>query len=126
MWGEEELSEDSYILAHDVGTTSNKTCLYRLGEQIELVDSALAAYPLYTLPNGGVEQEADDWWSGIVGATRTILGRTEIDFAQIRGMAFCATRAPARSAGQRVSARCLMWIWTIWRRSSILRMWRVN
>jgi len=84
------LSEDSYILTHDVGTTSNKTCLYRLGEQIELVDSALVEYPLYTLPNGGVEQEADDWWSGIVGATRTILGRTDIDPAQIRGMAFCA------------------------------------
>lgn len=81
---------ETHVLTHDVGTTSNKTCLYRIGQEIELVDSALVDYALTTLPNGGVEQDADDWWAAVCQATRTITGRSQIDPSQIRGMAFCA------------------------------------
>ena len=84
------MSKGAFILTHDVGTTSNKTCLYRLGPGIELVDSALADYPLYTTPGGGAEQDAADWWSAICQATRAVTGRCGIDAAQIQGMAFCA------------------------------------
>ena len=84
------MSEGAYILAHDVGTTSNKTCLYRLGEGIDLVDSALADYALTTTPEGGAEQDAQDWWSAVCKATRVVIGRSGIDPARIRGMAFCA------------------------------------
>ena len=84
------MHDHAYILTHDVGTTSSKSCLYRAGKQIELVDSAMADYALYTLPNGGVEQDADDWWSAVCTATRAIMARSGVDPAQIRGMAFCA------------------------------------
>jgi xylulokinase len=84
------MSEGAYILTHDVGTTNNKTCLYRLGETIALVDSALADYPLYTAPGGEAEQDAHAWWSAVCQATRTVIGRSGIDPAQIQGMAFCA------------------------------------
>jgi xylulokinase len=84
------MNEGAYILTHDVGTTSNKTCLYRLGEAITLVDSALADYPLYTTPGGGAEQDANDWWSAVCQTTRTVISRSGIDPAHIQGMAFCA------------------------------------
>jgi hypothetical protein len=43
-------NSEPYLLTHDVGTTGNKTCLYRLGAgRLELVNSALVEYPLYTL-----------------------------------------------------------------------------
>jgi len=80
----------AYILAHDIGTTSNKTCLYRLEDRIELVKTAVEEYPLYTLPNGGVEQNADKWWEAISRATRAVMQQSGIDPAEIQGMAFCA------------------------------------
>lgn len=83
-------TSETYILTHDVGTTSNKTCLYRIGDHMELVDSALEDYPLYTLANGGVEQNAEHWWSAICQTTQTIMGRSSISPTQILGMAFCA------------------------------------
>ena len=55
------MAEEKYFLVHDVGTTGNKSCLYRLGQQLELVGSELEEYPLYVLPNGGVEQQPDEW-----------------------------------------------------------------
>lgn len=93
----------TYILAHDVGTTSSKSCLYRLGDHLELVDAALEEYPLYTLPNGGVEQSADDWWAAISRATRTVMGRTGVNPTDIKGMAFCAQMqgfVPVAETGQ--------------------------
>ena len=84
------MSIGTYILTHDVGTTSNKTCLYRLGEGIELVESALADYALTTTPEGGAQQDAGDWWAAICKATRVVIGHSGIDPAQIQGMAFCA------------------------------------
>ncbi len=81
---------EAYILAHDIGTTGNKSCLYRLGERIELVDSALVEYPLYTLPNGGVEQKAGEWWTAVCQATKDVVQRSGIAPSEIKGMAFCA------------------------------------
>ncbi|HSV98280.1 MAG TPA: FGGY-family carbohydrate kinase [Spirochaetota bacterium] len=78
-----------YILAHDLGTTGNKSCIYRLGDAIELVDSSLVEYPLITTPDGGAEERADDWWNAVCLATRTIMERSGIRPAQIKGMAFC-------------------------------------
>ena len=88
--GEGPLKEKaSYILAHDLGTTGNKSCVYRIGEQIELVDSSLVEYPLITTPDGGAEERADDWWNAVCTATRAIIGRTGIHPSSVGGMAFC-------------------------------------
>jgi xylulokinase len=78
------------ILTHDIGTTGNKSCLYRFGERIELLDSALVEYSLYTLPNGGVEQKADEWWAAVCQATQMVVERSGIAPSDIKGMAFCA------------------------------------
>ncbi|MBL8120185.1 MAG: carbohydrate kinase, partial [Anaerolineae bacterium] len=51
------------ILVHDIGTTSSKSCLYRIGERLEILATALEEYPLYVLDNGGVEQDPELWWS---------------------------------------------------------------
>ncbi|MBN1122619.1 MAG: FGGY-family carbohydrate kinase [Anaerolineae bacterium] len=79
-----------FILVHDVGTTGNKSCLYRMGDRLELVDSALEEYPLYVMDNGGIEQDPDEWWGAIRKATRTLLERTKVTPESIRAMAFCA------------------------------------
>lgn len=80
----------THILVHDVGTTGNKACLYRVGETLELVDSHAVEYPIYVLKNGGVEQKVDDWWAAITKSTQQVLQTTGVDPQTIQGMAFCA------------------------------------
>jgi xylulokinase len=84
------MTATTYILAHDVGTTGNKSCLYRINNSIELVDSFLAEYPLYTFPGGGVEQKADEWWAALCNATAVIMKRSGVSAGDIAGMTFCA------------------------------------
>ncbi len=54
------------------------------------MDSAIEDYALYTFANGGVEQNADEWWKAVCQATQTIMNRNLLDPSQIQGMAFCA------------------------------------
>ncbi len=81
---------ETYVLVHDIGTTRNKSCLYRIGDHLELIATGVEEYPLYVLDNGGVEQDPDEWWAAICQATQIILSTTQIDPHQIKGMAFCA------------------------------------
>ena len=48
-------------IGYDVGTTGAKTCLFRLGERLELLGRAVREYPLHITPEGGSEQDPDDW-----------------------------------------------------------------
>ncbi len=79
-----------YIMAYDIGTTGSKACLYRVNDEIELVDSHLEEYPLYTLENGGVEQKADEWWGAICKSTKHVMECAGVDPRQIKGISFCA------------------------------------
>ena len=81
---------ETYVVTHDVGTTGNKSCVFRIGETIELIDSCLVEYPLYITPGGGVEQKADEWWAAICTATKTVMARSGIRPGQIGAMTFCA------------------------------------
>ena len=78
------------ILSYDIGTTGVKTCLYEVGKTIELTGSASEGYELYTLPGGGAEQHADEWWSSICKSTAALLKDTGIDPASIDGITFCS------------------------------------
>jgi len=80
----------AYLLGMDVGTTGVKSCLYRIADELSLVDAALVEYPLYVLPNGGAEQEPEDWWRAVCSATRTVVARAGVAPQGIAGMAFCA------------------------------------
>ncbi len=82
--------KETYVLAHDIGTTGCKSCLYRISDSIRLVDSCLEEYPLYTLANGGVEQKVDEWWRALCNATKKVMRRSPVRPAGISGMVFCA------------------------------------
>ncbi len=79
----------TFVLTYDVGTTGNKTCLYRIGKSIGLIESCVVGYPLHMTEDGGAEQHADDWWGAICESTQKILARTDIEPAAIEGIAFC-------------------------------------
>lgn len=81
-----------YVIAYDVGTTGLKTCLFDIDEnkQINLVADASMGYELYTLPNGGSEQDPDQWWEAMCVTTKELLERTGIEKERVQGISFCA------------------------------------
>ena len=81
-----------YVIAYDVGTTGLKTCLFDITEdkRINMVADASEGYDLYTLENGGSEQDPQQWWDAMCKTTGELLQRTGIEKEQIQGISFCA------------------------------------
>ena len=78
------------ILAYDIGTTGVKTCVFRIGERIELLAGVSGDYPLYVLPGGGAEQDPDDWWAAMRETTGQALARAKVPPGEIAGISFCS------------------------------------
>ncbi len=80
--------KSTIILAHDIGTTGNKACLFRVTDKIELLAEAIAEYPLILEP-GKAEQNPDDWWEAICSTTRLVLSRANIKPESISALSYC-------------------------------------
>lgn len=79
------------VLAYDVGTSGVKTCLYRVDKgTLQLLASASSGYGLRLLPNGGAEQDPNEWWSAMVSSTRRLGAEHAEEMANISGLSFCA------------------------------------
>lgn len=87
------------VVAYDIGTTGAKTCLYRFPGSgtasstgaggVELVASATVEYGIRFLPDGGAEQDPDDWWRAICSGTRSVLRTASIVPGEVLAAAFC-------------------------------------
>ena len=78
------------ILAYDVGTTSLKTCVYNIGEKLELIAGAMSEYDLKIYENGFAEQEPEDWFRAMVETTEKVLKLPGVDASGIVGISFCS------------------------------------
>jgi xylulokinase len=81
---------DTYVIAYDVGTTGVKTCLFRIGDTINLVAGEMGGYSLYTMPDGGAEQDADEWWEAMCFSTKNLFKKTDVAPSAIAGISFCS------------------------------------
>lgn len=66
-------TDDVHILAIDLGTGGPKVALVSTAGDV--VGHEFEPNRLILLPNGGVEQDPEEWWSSIVVAARRLLGR---------------------------------------------------
>lgn len=73
------------LLAFDIGTTGNKAALVdpRTGS---VVGSALSAYPTRYTPDGGAQQEPQDWWRSVSETCRTLRERYPQAFSRVQGI----------------------------------------
>jgi len=83
-------NETLYVIAYDIGSTSNKTCLYAVNEGISLLAEAGEKYPLTFVDDGGVEQNPDDWWNSMRLTTPVVLKAAGLRPEQIAAVSFCA------------------------------------
>ncbi len=83
-------AEAPFVVGYDIGTTGAKTCLFRLGEGMELACRALREYPLHILDDGGAEQDPDDWWRAMAEGTAEVLQKSGVTPSQIKALSFSA------------------------------------
>ena len=79
-----------YALAYDIGTTGVKTCLFEIGDQIKLIADANEGYELYILPDGGAEQDPNEWWEAMRNTTAAVFSKTDVKPEQVDGISFCS------------------------------------
>ena len=79
-----------FVIAYDIGTTGVKTCLFELGETLRLLSGEFEGYGLSILPDGGAEQDADEWWEAMKKSTRRLIEKTGVDPKKIEGISFCS------------------------------------
>jgi len=77
---------NSYLLAHDLGTTGNKATLF--DESGQMIASALETYPTYYDKPGWVEQDPDGWWSAVCRASAKVMSEAGITKSSIAAMSF--------------------------------------
>jgi len=78
---------DKYILAIDLGTTGPKVGVFSTRGQV--IGYEFEPTPVTLLPNGGAEQDPDDWWNAVKQATRRLLGQGRVPVESI--VALCCT-----------------------------------
>ncbi len=64
---------DKYILAIDLGTSGPKTAL--VSTRGEVVDYEFEAVELLVLPDGGAEQQPDQWWQAVINTSKRLLAK---------------------------------------------------
>ena len=79
-----------YVISYDIGTTGVKSCLFEIEKTIKLVSAAMEGYKLYILPDGGAEQDPDEWWGAICSTTKTIFEKCDVKPEQVEGISFCS------------------------------------
>lgn len=84
------MEKNTYLLSYDVGTTGLKTCLFSSQNQLKLVASSLAKYPLYLCEGGGAEQDPQDWYNAMATTTKQVLLQSNIEPSLVRGISFCS------------------------------------
>ncbi len=78
--------ETKYIIAHDMGTSSDKAVLVDMEGRI--VSTQTEPYPTYYPAPAFVEQDPDDYWRAVCEATAKLVDKTGISADDVKGVVF--------------------------------------
>ena len=74
-------ARDKYILAIDLGTSGAKSAL--VSTHGEVIDYEFESVDLLILPDGGAEQNPDQWWQAILKAAKRVLSKKSVAIEDI-------------------------------------------
>jgi len=78
-----------YVLAIDLGTSGCKAALVSVHGQVAAWE--FEAVQTHLFPNGGAEQDAQDWWSALLRVSKTLIARAVVPATQITAVC-CSTQ----------------------------------
>ena len=79
---------ESYIVAHDLGTSGTKAAMTDITGKV--IASAERRYVVHYSPDGGAEQDPEDWWQAIVETTHEMMEKAGVDPSQVAGLSMSA------------------------------------
>lgn len=79
-----------YVISYDIGTTGVKTCIFEIDKTINLLGAAMEGYNLYIMPDGGAEQDPDEWWAAMCKTTKEAFSKCDVTPDMIEGISFCS------------------------------------
>ena len=81
--------KEKYILAFDHGTSGMKSAIIDTRGQV--LDLEFKATPIHFLPNGGAEQDPQDWWDALLQTAQTLVLRKTVPPEQIEAIGISST-----------------------------------
>ncbi|MGA2111103.1 MAG: FGGY-family carbohydrate kinase [Anaerolineales bacterium] len=99
-----------YVLALDHGTSGCKVALVSVHGEVR--DFAFEPTPTLFLPDGGAEQDPEQWWNAFVAATRKLLSRITIPVESIEAICVSSTYSSTVAVDKSGKAlmNCLTWL----------------
>ncbi len=82
------MKSETCILAYDIGTTSIKTCLYRIGDVFELLGSSMQEYAITISASGAAEQNPEDWIEALTETTKEVINESGMEPAAVKAVSF--------------------------------------
>ena len=73
-----------YLLGIDIGTSACKVALFDREGQV--LAAANGDYPVYYPHEGWAEQNPEEWWTAVCGATRKVITQAGIQPEEIAGV----------------------------------------
>jgi len=99
-----------YILAHDLGTSSNKAIIARADG--EIVASSAVPYEVLAPQPGWAEQDPNAWWRAVCRSSRDVLAGAGIAPSEVVALGFAGQMQgtlPVDAKGQPLM-NCLIWL----------------
>jgi len=112
-------SSRKYILAIDLGTSGPKTALVSC--RGEVVDFAFEKNRLQLLPDGGAEQDPEEWWTTISNTAKMVIGRNLVPVDDIVGVSCSTQWSGTVAVGKNGLHLCNALIWLDSRGSRYIR-----
>ena len=102
--------KSKYILAIDHGTSGLKVAIVSVYG--EIIDFEYAATPTFFLPNGGAEQNPDDWWNALITAATRLVKKGIASVDDIEAVCISSTFSSTVAVDRngRHLMNCLTWM----------------
>jgi len=100
-----------YVLAHDLGTTGDKACLYEAGGK--LLASSYLGYETYYPQFNWVEQKPAEWWKAVCDSTQKLLKENKISPDEIACVSFSGQMlgcVPIDKEGRLLRESVIIWL----------------
>jgi xylulokinase len=103
--------ENQYIIAHDVGTSGNKACLF--DREGNLLGCTYETYKTYYDKPGYAEQSPEDWWEAVKKTTIQVIAESGVDADKIAALSFSAQSLgciPVDKEGNLLRKKAMIWL----------------
>lgn len=100
-----------YILAHDLGTSGDKACLF--DQDGNMLASVYETYQTWFDKEGYAEQQPEDWWEAVKKTTKQVIAQAGVAAGDVAALSFSSQSLgciPVDREGNLLGQRVMIWM----------------